>query len=155
MFNTIQKKYLSPLIFIYLILVTHAAKAELPDFTKLVEQHSAAVVNISTKQNRKPDKKPSNLNDKQSEIFDELMKRFLDKDGGRPSPEREASSLGSGFIISKDGYVVTNYHVIAQADEIIVRLSDRRELAATLVGIDKRSDVALLKVEATDRKSVV
>ena len=93
MYNTIQKKYLSPLIIFYLILVTHAAKAELPDFTKLVEQHSAAVVNISTKQNRKP----SNLNDKQSEIFDELMNRFLDKDGGRSSPEREASSLGSGF----------------------------------------------------------
>ncbi|MCL4112382.1 UNVERIFIED_CONTAM: hypothetical protein GTU68_007220 [Idotea baltica] len=78
------------------------------------------------------------------------MKRFLDKDGGSLSPEREASSLGSGFITSKDGYVVTNYHVIAQADEIIVRLSDRRELAAELVGIDKRSDVALLKVEAND-----
>jgi len=135
---------------IYLILINHAAKAELPDFTKLVEQHSAAVVNISTKQNSKSNKKSSNLNGKQSEIFDELMKRFLDKDGRSTSPEREASSLGSGFIISKDGYVVTNYHVIAQADEIIVRLSDRRELAAKLVGVDKRSDVALLKVEATD-----
>lgn len=150
MFNTSLKKYLSPLIVISLILISHAVKADFPDFTKIVEQHSAAVVNISTKQNGKSDKRPSNLNSEQSEIFDELMKRFLDRDKGSPSPEREASSLGSGFISSKDGYIVTNYHVIAQADEIIVRLSDRRELAATLVGIDKRSDVALLKVEAND-----
>ncbi len=150
MFKMILKKYLSSLMIISLIMFTHIATAELPDFTKIVEQHSAAVVNISTKQNSKKNKKPSGLNGEQSEIFDELMKRFLDKDGGSFSPDREASSLGSGFITSKDGYVVTNYHVIAQADEIIVRLSDRRELPAKLVGIDKRSDVALLKVEAND-----
>ncbi len=150
MLNIVLKKILSPFILICLIMMTNSVKAELPDFTKLVEEHSAAVVNISTKQNSKSGKKPPNLNGEQSEIFDELMKRFLDKDGAMPSPGREASSLGSGFITSKDGYIVTNYHVIAQADEIIVRLSDRRELAAKLVGVDKRSDVALLKVEATD-----
>lgn len=150
MFNNVPKKIMSLFILICSLMVSHVAKAELPDFTKIVEQHSAAVVNISTKQNSKSDKRPSNLNSEQSEIFDELMKRFLDRDGGSPSPEREASSLGSGFITSKDGYIVTNYHVIAQADEIIVRLSDRRELPAKLVGIDKRSDVALLKVEAND-----
>lgn len=147
-------KMLKQLLFIKstiaLIVLTSIAKAELPDFTKLVEKHSAAVVNISTKQNSKSNKKPPNLNGEQSEIFDELMKRFLDKDGGSFSPDSEASSLGSGFITSKDGYIVTNYHVIAQADEIIVRLSDRRELAAKLVGVDKRSDVALLKVEANN-----
>ncbi|MGK0269982.1 MAG: serine protease Do [Cocleimonas sp.] len=150
MFNMILSKYFSLPLIILLVMVSHIANAELPDFTKLVEQHSAAVVNISTKQNNKSAKKPSNLNGEQSEIFDELMKRFLDRDGGSISPERETSSLGSGFISSKDGYIVTNYHVIAQADEIIVRLSDRRELAAKLVGIDKRSDIALLKVEADD-----
>ena len=143
-------KHLSIQFLFFFVFLAPTAKAELPDFTKLVEQHSAAVVNISTKQNSKTGKPPSNLNSEQSEIFDELMKRFLDKDGRRFSPDQEASSLGSGFIISKDGYVVTNYHVIAQADEIIVRLSDRRELAAKLIGIDKRSDVALLKVEADD-----
>ncbi len=82
-------------------------------------------------------------------MLDELMKRFLDKDGGDGFPsDKDTSSLGSGFIVSKDGYVVTNYHVIAEADEIIVKLSDRRELSAKLVGSDKRSDVALLKIEA-------
>lgn len=150
MFKTILNKSLSSLVIIHLILFAHSAKAELPDFTKLVEKHSAAVVNISTKQNDKIDKKPPGLNSEQSEIFDELMKRFLDKDREGGSLGQEASSLGSGFITSKDGYVVTNYHVIAQADEIFVRLSDRRELPAKLVGVDKRSDVALLKVEGTD-----
>lgn len=150
MFNMMSKKLISPLLIFVLMLINQAANAELPDFTKLVEQHSAAVVNISTKQSSKATKRPPSLNGEQGEIFDELMKRFLDKDrGGLPS-EREASSLGSGFITSKDGYVVTNYHVIAQADEIIVRLSDRRELPAELIGVDKRSDVALLKVDAND-----
>lgn len=150
MFTMMPKKLLSPILFVSLLLIIKAANAELPDFTKLVEQHSAAVVNISTKQSSKAKKRPPGLNGEQGEIFDELMKRFLDKDSGGVPSDREASSLGSGFISSKDGYVVTNYHVIAQADEIIVRLSDRRELPAKLIGIDKRSDVALLKVEAND-----
>lgn len=148
MLNKIFKKLLFPLTIIGLLIVNHSVQAELPDFTKIVEQHSAAVVNISTKQSSKSSKRPPSLNNEQGEIFDELMKRFLDKDRGSVPPSREASSLGSGFITSEDGYVVTNYHVIAQADEIIVRLSDRRELPAELIGVDKRSDVALLKVEA-------
>ena len=149
LFGDVKKIILSTLS-IVLFAMAHGAYANLPDFTTLVEKHSAAVVNISTKQNSLSSNKPSTLNSEQSEIFDELMKRFLDKDGGRFSQEQEASSLGSGFITSSDGYVVTNYHVVAKADEIIVRLSDRRELPAKLIGVDKRSDVALLKVDATD-----
>jgi serine protease Do len=80
--------------------------------------------------------------------FGELFKYFFERDGEAPS-YRDAKSLGSGFIISKDGYVLTNYHVIKEADEIIVRLSDRRELMAEVIGEDQRSDVALLKIEAT------
>jgi len=147
MFNMALKKYLLHFMTINLMFFSHVVKAELPDFTQLVERHSSAVVNISTKQNAQAALKKPDLNDEQGEIFDELMKHFLDKDDEDLYSDREASSLGSGFIVSKDGYVVTNYHVIAQADEIIVRLSDRRELGASLVGIDKRSDVALLKVE--------
>jgi len=150
MMNMILKKFSQLLLIAFFIISSHVANANLPDFTKLVEQHSAAVVNISTKNSSSSSKRPPSLNNEQGEIFDELMKRFLDRDRGRYPPDREASSLGSGFITSKDGYVVTNYHVIAQADEIIVRLSDRRELEAELVGVDKRSDVALLKVQATD-----
>ncbi len=126
--------------------------AELPDFTKLVEKHSAAVVNISTKKSPKSNKKFSqNLfgQGERNEALDELMKHFLDKNEGGGFPGgSDTSSLGSGFIISQDGYVVTNYHVIAEADEIIVKLNDRRELSAKLIGSDERSDVALLKVEA-------
>ena len=140
--------------FLFLLSFNSLLADGLPDFTKLVEQHSAAVVNISTKQ--KP-KLPSHSardflggDDSKSEMLDELMRRFLDKDGSGElfGGERESSSLGSGFIISSDGYVVTNYHVIKGADEIIVKLSDRRELSAKLIGTDKRSDIALLKVEA-------
>ena len=143
------------------LLTTSVSADGLPDFTTLVEQHRSAVVNISTKTSKKSAKKaPHDFlgglegedNDERSEMLDELMKRFFDRDGNGGGHgfggDKESSSLGSGFIISKDGYVVTNYHVIRDADEIIVRLSDRRELSAKLVGKDKRSDIALLKVEA-------
>jgi serine protease Do len=94
--------------------------------------------------------------------LDELLRRYFGEgapgmpgmpgvpegpDGGEPN---EGKSLGSGFIISADGYVITNHHVIKDADEVIVRLQDRRELVAKIVGSDKRSDVALLKVEAKE-----
>jgi len=146
------------------VLTGFAVADGLPDFTKLVEQHRSAVVNISTKTNKKTaNKSPHDFlggldgnregnSDEKNQMLDELMKRFFDRDGsgngGGFGGEKDTSSLGSGFIISKDGYVVTNYHVIRDADEIIVRLSDRRELSAKLVGKDKRSDIALLKVEA-------
>ncbi len=147
-------KIFTPFAIISLLLITQITAAELPDFTKLVEQYSGAVVNISTKQNPKSSKRLSHDflggDSEKNEMLDELMKRFLDKDGDGLPNQRDSSSLGSGFIISKDGYIVTNYHVIAEADEIIVKLNDRRELSAKLIGSDKRSDVALLKVEADD-----
>ncbi|TVT80053.1 DegQ family serine endoprotease [Pseudomonas sp. H3(2019)] len=128
-----------------------AQAAELPDFTQLVEQASPAVVNISTTQ-KLPDRKVSNQDIPDLEGLPPALREFLER--GMPpqkrSPrgrQREAQSLGSGFIISPDGYILTNNHVIADADEIIVRLADRSELKAKLVGTDPRSDVALLKVE--------
>ena len=148
-------KKMSVLLFSFLLLqfgsIVNAA--DLPDFTVLVEKHSAAVVNISTTKN--PNNRKSTAPDflgggsERDEMLDELMRRFFDRGENYSFPkERESHSLGSGFILSKDGYVVTNHHVIAGADEIIVKLSDRRELVAKLIGSDKRSDVALLKVEA-------
>lgn len=143
------KKRFIPVLAFFVLFITETAIANLPDFTKLVEKHSAAVVNISTKNNSKPRSEFSKdfPESEGNEMLDELMKRFLDKDGRSPRGQ-DASSLGSGFIISKDGYVVTNHHVVAEADEIIVRLNDRRELPAKLIGSDKKSDVALLKVDA-------
>ncbi|MGB4075801.1 DegQ family serine endoprotease [Pseudomonas sp.] len=131
------------------------AQANLPDFTELVEQASPAVVNISTRQ-KMPDTAVAGsgqLNVPDLEGLPPMFREFFERNipqmprnpgGGR---QREAQSLGSGFIISADGYVLTNNHVVADADEIIVRLSDRSELEAKLIGADPRSDVALLKVE--------
>nr|WP_322940173.1 DegQ family serine endoprotease [Pseudomonas sp. s4] len=128
------------------------AQASLPDFTDLVEEASPAVVNISTRQ-KMPERAVAGhpgLPDLEGlppmfrEFFERSIPQVPHNPGGR---QREAQSLGSGFIISPDGYIMTNNHVVADADEIIVRLSDRSELEAKLIGADPRSDVALLKVE--------
>jgi len=123
-----------------------AARAALPDFTPLVEANSPAVVNIgTTRKVSVPRGMPPGLNLPENEMFDELFRRFFGE-GGEPE-EFDTTSLGSGFIVSSDGYVVTNHHVVKDADEIVVKLSDRRELKAELVGSDPRTDMALLKVE--------
>lgn len=129
------------------------AHAQLPDFTGLVEAASPAVVNISTRQ-KVPQRAMAadgqqmpnleGLPPQFREFFERSIPQQPRNPGGR---QREAQSLGSGFIISADGYVLTNNHVVADADEIIVRLSDRSELEAKLIGADPRTDVALLKVE--------
>lgn len=133
-------------------LIVHA---ELPDFTGLVEQASPAVVNISTRQSQ-PDGQASRgqvqgMPDLEGlpPMFREFFERSLPQAPRQPQGDRqrEAQSLGSGFIISDDGYILTNNHVVADADEIMVRLSDRSELEAKLIGTDPRTDVALLKVE--------
>ncbi|WP_437179604.1 DegQ family serine endoprotease [Pseudomonas muyukensis] len=128
------------------------AEESLPDFTTLVEQASPAVVNISTKQ-KLPDRRVAAGQMPDLEGLPPMFREFFERNmpqqprSPRGDRQREAQSLGSGFIISSDGYVLTNNHVVADADEIIVRLSDRSELQAKLVGTDPRTDVALLKVE--------
>jgi serine protease Do len=149
------KSYLS--IFATVLVLGQAVTAqavELPDFTQLVEQASPAVVNISTTQ-KLPDRKVSDEQMPDLEGLPPMLREFFER--GMPQPrtprgdrQREAQSLGSGFIISPDGYILTNNHVIADADEILVRLADRSELKAKLVGTDPRSDVALLKIEGKD-----
>ena len=126
-----------------------ASAGELPDFTPLVEKNSAAVVNISTSRKKASAKAPALKIPEvpeDSPFFDFFNKYFgqIPREG-RPYSER--SSLGSGFIISDDGYIITNNHVVENADEIIVGLKDRRELVAEIIGTDKRSDIALLKIE--------
>lgn len=133
---------------------------ELPDFTKLVEQNSAAVVNISTKQKvKRPHGLPPGMempDIPEGSPFGDLFRHFFGEPGngddeGNGTPEEfNSQSLGSGFIVDKDGYVVTNYHVVRDATEVIVRLQDRRELKAKIVGSDERSDMALLKIKASD-----
>ncbi|MCI0994490.1 DegQ family serine endoprotease [Pseudomonas corrugata] len=132
-----------------------AVADSLPDFTQLVENASPAVVNISTTQ-KLPDRRVSDQQMPDLEGLPPMLREFLERGmpqqprspgGGR---QREAQSLGSGFIISPDGYILTNNHVIADADEILVRLADRSELKAKLIGTDPRSDVALLKIDGKD-----
>ncbi|AIL60310.1 putative periplasmic serine endoprotease DegP-like precursor [compost metagenome] len=140
--------------------VATAAQAEaLPDFTTLVEQASPAVVNISTKQ-KLPDRRYATGQMPDLEGLPPMFREFFERNmpqqprSPRGDRQREAQSLGSGFIISSDGYVLTNNHVVADADEIIVRLSDRSELQAKLVGTDPRTDVALLKVDGKNLPTV-
>jgi serine protease Do len=135
------------------LLMLNSAFAQLPDFTELVKNNGAAVVNISTTQ-KAPEQSASNDQQLPPDLppeMEELFKHFQGPGGrgGQQAP-REASSLGSGFIISKDGYLLTNHHVVNNASEIIVKLKDRRELVAKLIGSDESTDVALLKVEAKD-----
>ena len=126
---------------------------ELPDFTELAEKQGPSVVNISVTQVVQGNGNPfAGFQD--DEQFNELFRRFGLPVPGAPrgqAPQQEfkSQSLGSGFIISSDGYVLTNAHVINAADEVIVKLSDKREFKAKIIGSDRRTDVALLKIDAT------
>ncbi len=135
--------------FLLLASLAACATAALPDFTGLVEDVGAAVVNISTNQSLARETEPGiDIPElPEGHPFDDLFRRFFGDQGPREAP---SSSLGSGFILSKDGYILTNHHVVQGADEILVRLSDRRVLPATVVGSDRASDIALVKVEADD-----
>ena len=129
-----------------------ALARSLPDFTELVERNRAAVVNISTTQRRTaPSSRPRmprgfEIPDlPEDSPFREFFRRFF---GEGEMEEFDAQSLGSGFIISSDGFIISNNHVVRNADEVIVRLNDRREYKAKVVGTDEPSDVALLKIDA-------
>ena len=117
----------------------------LPDFISLVEQNAPVVVNISTEVD------PRQAEGDMQQRIPEMFRHFFEgMDDLFQAPQPDGESMGSGFIISDDGYILSNYHVVAGADRIIVRLQDRRELQAELVGHDERSDIVLLKVEAED-----
>lgn len=140
------------LLFVLMMLPWLARADGLPDFSDLVERESASVVNISTTQT------PKN-----QEGGDEGMQEFFRR-YGIPTPPGgtphggpgggETHSLGSGFVISADGYILTNSHVVSGADEITVALTDKREFKAKVIGTDAKTDVALIKVEASGLKPV-
>lgn len=129
------------------VLFAHSIAAkELPDFTALVEKQGASVVNISTTQTVQAQQMmPPIPGLPEGDPLAELFRRF----GSPVMPrEQESHSLGSGFIISVDGYILTNAHVVDSADKIMVRLTDQREYKAKVIGADRRTDVALIKIEA-------
>ncbi|CAK0768339.1 putative periplasmic serine endoprotease DegP-like [Gammaproteobacteria bacterium] len=143
-------------VFSVFILISGSGFAqEPPDFTRLVEDASPAVVNVSTTQKvKQPHFRMPKGKEGQAvpDEFGELFRRFFGDRDGEDDSDRDfdAQSLGSAFIISQDGYLLTNHHVVKDADEIIVRLNDRREMPAKVVGSDPRSDIALLKISAKD-----
>jgi serine protease Do len=122
----------------------------LPDFTGLVEEAVPAVVNIRVTQfgDRVTPDADSAQNPHDLEQMPEFFRRFFDAPGGPGHGTPDRQGAGSGFIIEDDGYIMTNHHVVEGADEIIVRLADRREFKAELIGSDPLSDVALLKIDA-------
>ena len=130
-----------------ILVVSHAATASLPDFTEIVEDSSPAVVKVMAEV-RTPTPDASNRMEQLEELdqLPDALKRFFQY----RNPPAPRGGSGSGFIISEDGYIVTNHHVVDGADRVIVRLSDRREYDAEVIGTDQRSDLALLRVDADE-----
>ena len=148
-------------------LLVPAAQAQsavrgLPDFTELVEQVGPSVVNIRTSE-----KVRTNTNNGQGsdEEMQELFKRFFGipmpnaprqapRSNRPPAEESQPKGQGSGFVLTADGYIMTNAHVVDGADEVLVTLTDKREFKAKIVGADKRTDVAVVKINATGLPAV-
>lgn len=163
-----------PLVFAGPVMAdSESVERALPDFTELVREHSPAVVNISTEggggEGRTPPEgfvpDPEEFEPQSFGVamqtqgpFEEFLERFQrglpgqqGPEGGPPMPpEEDGRSLGSGFIISSEGAILTNHHVVQQAEEIIVRFADGREKVAEVIGSDPRSDIAVIQVDAND-----
>jgi serine protease Do len=126
----------------------NAAQVNLPDFTGIVESNSAAVVKILVEV--EPVKSAPQGDMTEPDGVPDYLRRFFDPRGGIPRGDVPRSGTGSGFILTEDGYVVTNNHVVEGATSVVVRMTDRREFDAEIVGLDELSDLALLKIDAED-----
>ena len=161
-------RVLRTLAVLWLVAFCSAALAQtqvLPDFTRLVDEQGNAVVNISTTQAARRGALPQVPGIEDEEI-QEFFRRFIPRQqpgpgqapapgqGPGPGPRNESRSLGSGFIITSDGYILTNAHVVEGGDEINVKFTDKREFKAKVIGADKRTDVALIKIEGSNLPAV-
>ncbi len=137
------------LCFFFLIAFSAFSYAkDLPDFTDLVEKQGPAVVNVSITQTISQEEIfPQIPNFPENDPFFNFFRRFNPPHGGIPH-EFESKAMGSGFIISADGYILTNAHVVDGADEVTVRLTDKREFKAKVIGTDPTTDVPLIKINA-------
>ena len=146
-----------PRLFVFLLgslvffLSFNLQSASLPDFTGLIQENSPAVVKIETVTRAQASSQPNiQLPDNIPEIFRHLFEQHPQFQQRSPNNRPQSSSMGSGFFISDDGYILTNNHVVDGATDITVRLIDRREFSADIVGVDPQTDLALLKIEAED-----
>ncbi|MEP1470268.1 MAG: DegQ family serine endoprotease [Halieaceae bacterium] len=140
-----MNRFASLFVISLVILCAPLQAAELPDFRTIVKASSPAVVKIVVEHSATR----SGQSPYDSEEIPEYLRRFFEQRGAPPQ-QRQRMGMGSGFIISSDGYVVTNNHVVEDADSVLVRMSDRREYEAEVIGTDPRSDLAVLRIEATD-----
>jgi len=153
------KKFISAIVIAFTFSFaqgTYAYTVSLPDFTVLAEEQGPAVVNISITQVARRGGSPFHGLPLDPNL-EEFFKRFgIPGIPGAPNEGKEykSQSLGSGFIISHDGFILTNAHVVSAADEVLVKLSDKREFKAKIIGADKRTDVALIKIEANNLPKV-
>lgn len=128
-------------------------QAALPDFTKLVEENGKGVVNISTIRNARTQTVQNPLPELLDKRTEELFRRFgfpIIPFGPQEQRIPEQRGTGSGFIVSSDGYILTNCHVVEGADELRVRLTDNREFSGKVIGLDKKTDIAVVKIDAKD-----
>ncbi len=156
------KKWISSayLVCMFAVGTSTVLAKDLPDFTELAEKQGPAVVNISITSVAQMNGMSPFPGMPEDENLQEFFKRFgipgmpPGQGPGQGGQEYKSQSLGSGFIISQDGYILTNAHVISEADEVLVKLSDKREFKAKIIGADKRTDVALIKIEAANLPKV-
>ena len=155
--SLLSKKFLTITLiglFLDLFLVSSSKAVELPDFTELAEKYSPSVVNIlSEKEYKEDEEKENGRRDNSPFFFDDPFRDFFER---RPNPKnkRPQRSGGSGFIISKDGYIVTNNHVVEKATTVKVTLTNDETFVAEVVGLDSRMDLALLKIDAKKGSSL-
>ena len=168
------KKWLPSFLLAFVLLLlfasqvqhSHAQARALPDFTDLVEQVGPSVVNIRTMEKVTPragvGPNGNGMDEEMLEFFRRFGMPIPNIPRGTPRPNRpqpqqedeQPRGVGSGFILTQDGYIMTNAHVVDGADEVLVTLTDKREFKAKIIGADKRTDVAVVKIEATGLPAV-
>ena len=152
--RVINKTILASLCLSFMFLINDADSASYPDFTNIVEENMPAVVivnatrTVSSSNGQNQFQTPPGMPDE----FNDLFKKFFDEN--QRSPERRAPSSGSGFILSTDGYIMTNHHVVNGASKILILTNDQSSYEAKLIGSDQRSDLALLKIDADNLPTV-